>query len=132
MNPTSRRNFISAIGTTAISAAVVPRIMAESPIRILESLDLSLSPDDTARDEKFWADIRKGFDLPSGIINLDNGYCNPLSRAVMDDLMNTARNIQQLPGKRLEEFYNAVTKVNTIPGIARMLGVPTEETRTYP
>ncbi|MEO7538676.1 MAG: aminotransferase class V-fold PLP-dependent enzyme, partial [Pyrinomonadaceae bacterium] len=127
MNLRSRRNFLSAIGTAAVGASVAPRLTAGSPLSFLESLDLRSSPADTAKDEKFWARIRTGFDLPPGILNLDNGYCNPLSRTVMDDLVNTARSIEQLPAKRLETVYEDVTKKFTVPGVARMLGVPAEE-----
>ena len=127
MDLRSRRGFLSAVGTAAIGAAFVPRIMADSLKHMAWSMDPGLSPLDAAADEKFWADIRKGFDLPEGILNLDNGYCNPLSRAVMDDLVNSARQIGQLPSKRLEEFYNNVTEKQTIPGIAKILGVPADE-----
>ncbi len=80
-----------------------------------------------AQDEVFWAEVRKGFELPEGILNLDNGYCNPLSREVMADLVERTRFVEQLPGKRVESLYEEVTVPDVVGGLARMLGVPASE-----
>ena len=87
----------------------------------------SISTEDLSRDETFWANIRRGFDLPPSIINLDNGYCNPLSRLTANDLVSRARYIEQLPAKRLDELYSNVTGKLVRPGVARVLGVPANE-----
>lgn len=129
MDNKSRRQFFSAIGAAAAGAAFIPHVTAKSLESLAGPLDfgLNLSPQEVAMDEKFWAGIRTGFDLPEGILNLDNGYCNPLSRAVADDLVNRARYIEQLPAKRLSELYEEVTNGSTRPGIAKLLGVTADE-----
>jgi selenocysteine lyase/cysteine desulfurase len=78
-------------------------------------------------DAAFWTKVREGFDLPTGVINLDNGYCNPLSRETLDDLVARTRYIQQLPAKRLTELYEEVTSKQLRPGLAKLLGVETDE-----
>lgn len=84
-------------------------------------------PDEIASDEAFWAEIRKGFELPEGVINLDNGYCNPLSREVMNELIEKTRYVERLPGKRVETLYEEVTQPKVVGGLARVLGVPSDE-----
>ena len=124
----SRRRFLSGLGAGIGTMALAPSITAS--IRLLEEKVSAISslPDDVvAQDEAFWAEIRKGFDLPQGILNLDNGYCNPLSREVMNDLAERARYVEQLPGKRVETLYDEVTVPEVVGGLARMLAVPASE-----
>ena len=123
----TRRQFLSAVGGTAIGAALAPKFRAGTAAGVLDAVDPDQSAQSAARDEKFWAAIRQGFDLPKEVLNLDNGYCNPLSRAVADDLVRSARYIQDLPAKRLTEVFTDVTKPRTMSGVARILGVPAEE-----
>ena len=80
-----------------------------------------------ADNEAFWTKVRAGFDLPPGVINLDNGYCNPISRETMNDLVARTRYIQQLPAKRLEELMIDVSGKQLKPALARLLGVPRDE-----
>ncbi|MDM7921753.1 MAG: aminotransferase class V-fold PLP-dependent enzyme [Pyrinomonadaceae bacterium] len=125
----SRRSFLSAltasVGTLALAPAIRGNIesLAEQWLAMADGRDAET----LARDEAFWAEVRKGFDLPEGILNLDNGYCNPLSREVMADLAERARYTEQLPGKRVESLYEEVTVPEVIGGLARVLGVPANE-----
>lgn len=129
MTNNSRRRFLSSIGTAVAGAALAGSVKAKSVERVTEALNdrQSVSPEALSQDEKFWAEVRSGFDLPKDILNLDNGYCNPLSRAVADDLINQARYIEQLPAKRLSELYKEVSGKQVRPGIARLLGVSVDE-----
>lgn len=129
MHQPSRRTFLTSLAAGGAALGITPYIRAE----MLPTLDARLTklndshPDEVARDETFWAEIRKGFDLPAGVTNLDNGYCNPLSREVFDDLMEKAKYVEQIPGRRLETLYEETTKPLVIGGLARILGVPQDE-----
>jgi isopenicillin-N epimerase len=112
----SRRHFLSTIGATGGVLALTPTLRAGA-FDFLES----------ENSDVFWTKVRAGFDLPPGVINLDNGYCNPLSRETMDALVRNTRYIQQLPAKRLEELYQGVTSKDLRPAIAKLLGVPADE-----
>lgn len=129
MRHTSRRTFLTALGAGGAALGLAPTIRAEisSSLNSILMRAKDREPDDVARDEAFWAEIRKGFDLPAGIINLDHGYCNPLSREVFSDLIEKAKYVEQLPGKRLETLYEDTTKPKVTGGLARVLGVPPDE-----
>ena len=120
----SRRNFLSWAGAVGGTLALAPTLKVDaSDVFSGKSSDSSVSSSDNA----FWTRIRSGFDLPHGIVNLDNGYCNPLSRETMADLLRRTQYIQQLPGKRLVEVFEDVTYKHVRPGLSRLLGVPGDE-----
>jgi selenocysteine lyase/cysteine desulfurase len=124
----SRRHFLSkfgaAAGTLALGAVVKTDASAFVPN---PAASRSTAAAELASDESFWLSVRRGFDLPPGITNLDNGYCNPLSRETLADLAARTRYIQQLPATRLTELYEDVTGKYVRPGIAEILGVPANE-----
>ena len=120
----SRRNFLSSIGAVSGALVMAPTLKADALEMFAGENAMAVG---AADNEAFWAKIRAGFDLPPGVINLDNGYCNPLSRETMSDLVNRARYIQQLPSRRLEELMIDVTFKELRPGLGRLLGVPANE-----
>lgn len=129
MTMSSRRTFLATLAAGGAALGLAPTIRAElssSGEELLLKAE-GRAMDDVAGDETFWAEIRKGFDLPEGVINLDNGYCNPLSREVVNDLVEKSRYVEQLPGKRVETLYEEVTVPKVVGGLARILGVPKEE-----
>lgn len=129
MTNDSRRHFLSSLGIAGAGATIARGVGANSVELVSEARGArqSISPETLSQDENFWTTIRRGFDLPPGILNLDNGFCNPLSRVVANDLVNRARYIEQLPAKRLDELYSSVTSKFVRPGIARLLRVPANE-----
>ena len=129
MQDSTRRKFLSTLGIAAGAVAFAPKVHARALGDIADAFKYRehLDPSELAKDEKFWSTVRAGFDLPKDILNLDHGYCNPLSRVVADDLVGKARHLEQLPGKRLEELYADVTSKAVVPGLARLLGVPSDE-----
>src|ERR1041384_5046113 len=42
------------------------------------------TPEDVARDEDYWAEIRNAFSIDRNIVNFNNGYCSPAPRVVQD------------------------------------------------
>ena len=129
MVQTSRRRFLAGAtaGLGTLAAASVVRADFSQLLEPVLAKATGREPGDLATDEAFWAEIRKGFDPPDGILNLDNGYCNPLSRNVMNDLAEKMRYVEQLPGKRVETLYDDVTVPQVVGGLAKMLGVPPDE-----
>jgi len=78
-------------------------------------------------DEEFWGRIRSAFDLPQGIINLDNAAYGPPPREVIDNLISDIRSIEALPSRRLGELYREKTAKVVVPQLAAVLGVPPDE-----
>ncbi|MEO5857829.1 MAG: aminotransferase class V-fold PLP-dependent enzyme [Pyrinomonadaceae bacterium] len=126
---TTRRSFLTGLSAGAGILATASILRADSTALLDHFLEATRSrdPEEVASDERIWADIRKGFDLPEGILNLDNGYSNPLSRVVMNDLIEKTKHVEQLPGKRVESLYDEVTVPQVIAGLGRILGVPADE-----
>lgn len=119
----SRRSFLFLAGAAGGAFALAPSLRVDAADALEELTGFS----GTADDSSFWLQVRRGFDLPPGVINLDNGYCNPLSRETMNDLVARTRYVQQLPGKRIEELFESVTSKILRPGLGKLLGVPPEE-----
>src|SRR6202167_1493241 len=42
------------------------------------------TPEDVARDEDYWTEIRNAFTVDRNIINFNNGYCSPAPKPVQD------------------------------------------------
>src|SRR5437867_2831106 len=41
-------------------------------------------PEEVAKDEDYWAEIRNAFSIDRNIVNFNNGYCSPAPRVVQD------------------------------------------------
>ena len=125
----SRRRFLTQIAAGAGAVALARPIFGGNFAELERNVAsvAGRTADDVASDEAFWGTVRSGFDLEPAIVNLDNGYCNPLSRAVMNDLAEKMRWVETLPGRRVEELFETVTSKKVIPGLAKMLGVPDNE-----
>jgi selenocysteine lyase/cysteine desulfurase len=52
----------------------------------LQASMLDADPDQAARDEDFWHEIRSAFTLHPGLVNLNNGGCSPSPRVVTESL----------------------------------------------
>lgn len=42
------------------------------------------SPEEVAKDEDYWAEVRGAFSIDRNIVNFNNGYCSPSPRVVQD------------------------------------------------
>jgi isopenicillin-N epimerase len=72
-----------------------------------------------------WMELRsEAFDLPEGIVNLDNGWSATPPRVVREAYHRLLREVEALPAKRLAEQYQRVTKPIVRPEVADLLGVP--------
>jgi selenocysteine lyase/cysteine desulfurase len=119
MNEIPRRAALTTFASVFASAALAPRLR-------LEALELPAT-DGSPDDEAFWARVRRAFDLPKGVTNLDNGATSPAPRAVVDDLIRQMRYVEQLPARRLAELFRGTTMKVVAPRVAAVLGVSPEE-----
>src|SRR5437773_2297172 len=65
-------------------AAVAFQAGAIERVRAASSSTAGRTPEEIAKDEDFWAEIRAAFSIDRNIINLNNGYCSPSPRTVQD------------------------------------------------
>src|SRR5215469_13846190 len=70
-----RRHLIG-IAAGALSLAAFKANAAERAAKASASLS-DRTPEDVARDEDYWTEIRNAFTVDRNIINLDNGYVSP-------------------------------------------------------
>ncbi|MEZ5396439.1 MAG: aminotransferase class V-fold PLP-dependent enzyme [Bryobacterales bacterium] len=72
--PLDRRSFFTAAAATlAFADDALERIQAAAPYAKDE-------PNEAARDEDFWSEVRSAFTVDRSIINLNNGGCSPATR----------------------------------------------------
>ncbi len=80
----NRRNFFHlAAGTAALATFqddAIPRAHAAS-----ESVN-GQKPEEVAKNEDYWAEIRDAFTIDRNIVNLNNGYVSPAPKIVQDAL----------------------------------------------
>ena len=122
---TDRREFLR---HAASALGVVPMLA------VTERLDLEdaaggqgVSPDQTARDERFWANIRGAYTLSEQVVNLDNGWTNPAPTAAVNALVREARALEALPAEQLERIFFGVKNPTLRPALAETLGVDPSE-----
>lgn len=127
MSMLPRRQFISRLGAALTSALALPRI-GETTAEAMELLPERPSEpaERLAEDESYWRRVRRMFELPRGIINLDNGNISPSPRSANQAVARAVRDAQALPVKRFEELVDAHAPV-VAAGLARLLGVNWEQ-----
>jgi selenocysteine lyase/cysteine desulfurase len=65
-------------------AAVAFQAGAIDRVRAAASSTAGRTPEEVAKDEDFWSEVRAAFSVDRNIINLNNGYCSPAPRPVQD------------------------------------------------
>lgn len=82
---------------------------------------------EAARDEQFWATVRRAYDLNQDALNLDHGWCNPAPRAAVDELVREAGVLEALPAEQLERNFFQMKNGSLRPDLAETLGVDPAE-----
>jgi len=77
-SPRMNRRSLFRYAAAAFQAGALERVRAAA------SAAGNRSPEEIAKDEDFWAEIRAAFSVDRNIINLNNGYCSPSPRPVQD------------------------------------------------
>jgi selenocysteine lyase/cysteine desulfurase len=76
-----RRNFFQ---LAAAGAAAAFQDNAIERVRAAASAVSGRTPEDVARDEDYWSEIRGAFSIDRNIINFNNGHVSPAPRTVQD------------------------------------------------
>ena len=76
-----RRNFFQ---LAAAGAAAALQDNAIERVRAAASSVSGRTPEDVARDEDYWSEIRGAFSIDRNIINFNNGHVSPAPRTVQD------------------------------------------------
>jgi selenocysteine lyase/cysteine desulfurase len=132
----NRREFL---GAAANLSVVVPALGIPGFIRDSVALDRwtadegigSLGderPDSVvAKDEEYWARVRRLYSLPPDVINFDNGWTNPTPSAALDELMRSGRRLEGLPAEHLPKMWEEISTTKLRSAIALAMGVPGNE-----
>jgi len=122
---TDRREFLrhatNALGVAPM-LALAERVHLEDASR-----GQGVSPDQIARDERFWANIRGAYTLNEHVVNLDHGWTNPAPTAAVDELVRGARLLEALPAEQLERIFFSIKNPKLRPALAETLGVDPAE-----
>lgn len=120
MVPISKRRFLGSIAggiAATLSPAAIGRAFAQAA---------SAAPADLARDEEFWASIRRQYVVTRDFIQLENGYYSLAAEPVLDAYVRHVRDVNAQ-----SSFYmrtkQADDKLALRRELARLLGCPAEE-----
>jgi selenocysteine lyase/cysteine desulfurase len=75
-----RRSLLRYAATAAFQAGAIDRVRAAA------AASGNRTPEEAAKDEDFWSEVRTAFSVDRNIINLNNGYVSPSPRPVQDAL----------------------------------------------
>ena len=101
---TDRREFMASATTALGALALADWLRAELP-----TLGARAAPRSLAEDEKFWARLRRSYDLHPHIVNLDHGWTSPAPRSAVDAVVRGARDLQSIPADRLARLWSEIT-----------------------
>lgn len=126
---THRREFLSTAGRIAAGALVLPPSRLDAWLASdAETIRLDpRSPEIVARDEAFWARVRRGYDLQTDVLNLDHGWTNPTPRAAVNELVRGARALEALPAEHLPKIWETVSTTTVRRALAEAMAVPPGE-----
>jgi isopenicillin-N epimerase len=136
-NISSRRAFIGTATKLAIAAPAMLAVPfhandAESLDDWLEmqgvgSLADSRPHDVVARDESYWARVRRLYNLQPDVLNLDNGWTNPTPGSSIDELARSSRRLEGLPAEHLPGMWEKISTTTLRTSLAKAMNVPGSE-----
>ncbi|HUQ20598.1 MAG TPA: aminotransferase class V-fold PLP-dependent enzyme [Gemmatimonadaceae bacterium] len=137
MNPSDRRAFLGTATKLAIAAPValaipglpqdgqaLARWVSEEDIG---SLADSRADDTVARDEMYWARVRRLYQLAPDVLNLDNGWTNPPIGSSIDELVRNARLLEGLPAEHLPAMWEKISTTTLRASLAKAMKVPGDQ-----
>src|SRR5215813_9990472 len=94
-----RRALLSRLGMGLSAGLLLPSFRADAASRLLSASRSAEGrlPSELARDEAYWADIARAFDVDRTLINLNNGGCSPAPAHVMDAMIRDLRFSNEIP-----------------------------------
>jgi selenocysteine lyase/cysteine desulfurase len=134
-NP-DRRKFL---GVAAKWSAATPLLSVPFSVANADALETWLEEQGTgslsdkrpdavvARDEAYWARVRKLYNLQADVINLDNGWTNPAPRNAVNELARNAWKLEGLPAEHLPGMWEQISTTKLRASLARAMNVPGNE-----
>jgi selenocysteine lyase/cysteine desulfurase len=136
-NTSSRRAFIGTATRLAIAAPAALTIpaFAHEPESLEDwlieqgvgSLADSRSHDVVARDESYWARVRRLYNLQPDVLNLDNGWTNPTSANSIEELARNSRRLEGLPAEHLPGMWEKISTTALRASVAKAMNVGGDE-----
>jgi selenocysteine lyase/cysteine desulfurase len=132
-NISSRRTFIGTAAKLAIAAPAALTIpgFVHDPASLdswlteqgMGSLADSRPHDVVARDEAYWARVRRLYSLQPDVLNLDNGWTNPTSAHSIDELARASRKLEGLPAEHLPGMWEKISTTSMRALLAKAMNV---------
>ncbi len=117
----NKRTFIkNSVGATL---ALQPFIRH---LEYLNNLYIDISNNELIRDERFWAEVRKGYKLKPDYINLENGYYCFTPESTLEHFIDHVRHVN-FEGSRYMRTVQEENKKKATLRLADMLGCGTDE-----
>lgn len=120
-----RRRFLKAAGLTAgLATFLGPDSFRGVEAAVSEISDLT--PQEAARDEGLWREVKQAFTASRSLINLDNGYASPSPRVVTEAVVRYIWEQEQGPyGLYVQKARDQVDTVKN--SLARLFGSSPDE-----
>ena len=113
------------IATGAISLVAFQADAAEKAAAASQGV-AGKAPEDVARDEDYWMDIRNAFTIDRNVINFNNGYCSPAPIPVQDAMRRYLDYSNMGPIQTMVNvLYPQIERVRE--NLARVAGCSSEE-----
>ncbi|MBL7846002.1 MAG: aminotransferase class V-fold PLP-dependent enzyme [Cyclobacteriaceae bacterium] len=118
-----KRTFLKSLSLLGISAANLQAFesMAEPLSHVSD-----LPPDEVAKDEDFWANIRNGYKLKPDYINLENGYYCFQPQETLENFINHVREVNY-QGSYYMRTVQWENKKKVAARLAQLAGCSAEE-----
>lgn len=91
-----RRDFLKTAGAAAGVAALLPTDALQR-VEAAVANAAELTPQQAARDEALWGEVKQAFTIHRGLIHLDNGYTCPTPSVVTEAVVRYIREQEQGP-----------------------------------
>jgi selenocysteine lyase/cysteine desulfurase len=97
--PLDRRALLSRLGMGLSAGLLLPSFRADAPSRLLSASRSAegRAPSELARDEAYWSDIARAFDVDRTLVNLNNGGCSPAPAHVLDAMIRDLKFSNEIP-----------------------------------
>ena len=136
-NNSSRRTYIGTAAKLAVAAPAALTIpgFVHDPVTLdnwlteqgIGSLADSRPHDVVARDEAYWARVRRLYSLQPDVLNLDNGWTNPTSANSIDELARVSRRLEGLPAEHLPAMWEKISTTSLRASLAKAMNVSGNE-----
>ncbi len=116
------RRQVVQIATGALSLVAFRADAAEKAVKA-SAATAGRAPEEVARDEDYWADIRNAFTIDRNVINFNNGYASPAPIPVQDAMKRYLAYSDMGPIQTMVNvLYPQIERVRE--NLARVAGLP--------